>query len=139
MTEFDIASEEIATSDPGMGWQWKTILWTAGLLVAFLIARAIIGDTPSLYTEYSAVRLANGETYYGKVSGLGHKFPVMTDVFTISQKLDAASGQMGSVMVPRENEFHRPKKMILNSEQIMFIESVAAGSQVGQLIKARPR
>jgi hypothetical protein len=122
-----------AVIQKGVSWNWLLVIGACMLLVVGLAE--YFGGTPSPDTEYSAVRLINGDTYYGKLSGLGNKFPTMTQVFTIGPKLDTESGKENWIMLPRANEFHAPRKMILNSEQIVFVESVASASRVGQLLK----
>ena len=91
---------------------------------------------PSVHSEYSAVTMTNGVTYYGKLRGLGSPYPVMERAFTIRLDVDPATHHGTSVMMPRGDDFHAPDIMVINAQQILFVESVVNGSQVWRLITA---
>ena len=87
-------------------------------------------------TVYSAVTLNNGNTLYGRLSGLGNSYPVLQDVFTLERKADA-EGHESFVLTPRLNEWHAPKSTIINARHIVLVEPVAAYSRLGKLISRR--
>ena len=100
--------------------------------MAFAFVWWQLGFTPSTTTVYSAVTLNNGTTLYGRLSGLGDGYPVLKDVFTLERQADG-----NFVLTPRLNEWHAPVKTIINAQQIVLVEPVAAYSRLGQLISKR--
>jgi hypothetical protein len=85
-------------------------------------------------TPYQAVLLSNGAVYYGKLSGYGTRYPVLTDVFYIVTKTDPESKQVTNILVKRGKELHGPDRMYLSANQIVFVEPVGPDSKVAQLI-----
>ena len=110
------------------------------VIAAFVLLAIVFAATrpPSLGTTYAAVTLNNGTTYFGKLSGLGSKYPVLEGAFLTKMEIDFLSGQEHPVLHSREEEFHAPGKMILNAEQILMVEPVGISSPVGQLLSKRP-
>ena len=93
----------------------------------------------SFRTPYQAVLLSNGAVYYGKLSGYGTRYPVLTDVFYIVSKTDPESKQVTNILVKRGKELHGPDRMYLSANQIVFVEPVGPDSKVAQLINEANR
>jgi hypothetical protein len=90
---------------------------------------------PDTYEGYQAVLLDNNQVYFGKVSGLGTEYPVLTDVFYIQGRLNEETKQTSNVLLKRGKEWHAPKKMRLNNSHIVMVEPVSKGSAVAKLIE----
>jgi hypothetical protein len=115
---------------------WSVVSLIVGLLVGHMVTYHLTHrhHGANFTTPYQAVLLINGAVYYGKLSGYGTRFPVLTDVFYIVSKTDPDSKQVTNVLVKRGKELHEPDRMYLNSSQIVFVEPVGADSKVAQLI-----
>jgi hypothetical protein len=87
-----------------------------------------------LTTPYQAVLLNNGSAYFGKLEGLGTSYPVLKEVYYIQSRQNPENKQMVNVLVKRGNELHGPDHMILNANDIVFVEPVSPSSRVAQLI-----
>jgi hypothetical protein len=85
-------------------------------------------------TPYQAVLLANGNVYFGHLSGYGSHAPVLTDVFYIVSQTDPNTKQTNNVLVKRGKELHAPDRMYISPNQIIFVEPVGKDSKVAQLI-----
>jgi hypothetical protein len=85
-------------------------------------------------TGYHAVLLTNGQVYYGKLTGLGTRFPVLTDVFYVQVGLDPATRASKSVLLKRGKEWHAPDRMVLNARHIILVEPVTRRSKMAELI-----
>jgi hypothetical protein len=87
-----------------------------------------------LTTPYQAVLLNNGSAYFGKIEGLGTPYPVLKEVYYIQSRQNPENKQVMNVLVKRGNELHGPDRMVLNANDIVFIEPVGPNSRVAQLI-----
>jgi len=83
---------------------------------------------------YSAVLLDNNSVYFGRITGLGSDYPVLTDVFYIQTTVNPETKEQSNVLVKRGKEWHAPDRMLLNARHIIMVEPVTAGSKVAQLI-----
>jgi hypothetical protein len=115
---------------------WK---WTAGAAVALLVVTlGFLGwqrwSQPALNTGYQAVLLANGSVYFGKLEGVGSKFPILREVYYVQSGVDAETKQQKNILLKRGSEWHSPDRMILNASQIVLIEPVGEHSRVASLI-----
>jgi len=88
---------------------------------------------------YQAVLLDNNQVFYGKVTGLGSDFPVMTDVFYVQTAMDPQTKKTTSVLLRRGKEWHGPRKTLLNARHIVMVEPVGPGSSVAKLIEEANR
>ncbi len=86
------------------------------------------------YEGYQAVLLDNNQVYFGKLSGLGTPYPVLTDVFYIQARMNPETKQTSNVLLKRGKEWHAPKLMRLNNSHIIMVEPVSKGSDVANLI-----
>lgn len=102
--------------------------WAAGLWYA-LAHHAV--KTPG----YQAVLLDNNSVYFGKMTGLGTDYPVLTDVFYIQTALNQETKQQSNILLKRGKEWHAPDRMVLNARHIVMVEPVTEGSTVAKLIR----
>ena len=93
-------------------------------------------DQPAASTPggYSAVLLANGSVYFGKLEGLGSPYPILRDVYYVQTISDPETKKVSSTLVKRGKEWHGPDRMLINDKAIVFVEPVGADSKVAQLI-----
>ncbi len=89
----------------------------------------------SFGTEYQAVFMDNGQTFFGKIENAGTPYPKLSDVFYIQREVNRETNEVKNILVKRGSEWHAPDYMIINSQHIVAIEPVAANSRVAQLIK----
>ncbi len=95
------------------------------------VTRAATPETPG----YNAVLLDNNQVYFGKLSGLGSDYPVLTDVFYIQTAVNPDTKQQSNVLLKRGKEWHAPDRMMLSKQHIIMVEPVTAGSTVAKLIE----
>jgi hypothetical protein len=88
----------------------------------------------ALTTPYQAVLLNNGSAYFGKIEGLGTPYPLLKEVYYIQSRQNPENKQVMNILVKRGNELHGPDRMILNANDIVFVEPVSPSSRVAQLI-----
>jgi hypothetical protein len=88
---------------------------------------------------YQAVLLDNNQVYYGKLTGLGSDYPVLTDVFYIQTAVNQETKQASNVLLKRGKEWHGPDRMLLSARHIIMIEPVNPGSTVANLIDQASR
>jgi hypothetical protein len=88
---------------------------------------------------YSAVLLANGSVYFGKLEGLGSPYPVLRDVYYVQSVSDPETKKATNILVKRGKEWHAPDRMLINDKSIVFVEPVGQGSKVSQLIAETKR
>lgn len=107
-----------------------------GLLALSVAALAGCGgaEAPRFDTPYQAVFMANGQVFFGKLSGAGTEFPRLDDVFYVQQQVNPDTKQSTGVLIRRGREWHGPSHMILNSRSVLLIEPVGPDSRVAQLI-----
>jgi len=89
---------------------------------------------PKIDSAYQAVFMANGQVFFGKLSGLGTDYPRLDDVFYVQQQVNPETKQATSVLIRRGREWHGPNFMHLNARSILIVEPVGADSKVAQLI-----
>ena len=92
-------------------------------------------NSVSFGTEYQAVFMDNGQTFFGRVENAGSAYPKLSDVFYIQREVNRETNEVKNILVKRGSEWHGPDYMIINAAHIVAIEPVAADSRVAQLIK----
>jgi hypothetical protein len=97
------------------------------------------GVNAALKTEHHVVLLSNGQSYIGRIDDLTRPFPVLSEVFYIQFGVPPGGKEVISALIKRGKEWHAPDYMVLNAENIVFIEPVKAGSKVAQLIAEQKR
>ncbi len=90
-------------------------------------------DFPSA-SGYHAVFMPN-LVLFGSLEGIGTKHPVLTDVYYVRQEMDPKTKEVSNKLIKRGNEWHGPDRMLLNADQILFIEPVNSQSRVATLIR----
>lgn len=108
----------------------------AALAVALCVAGCggTLSSAPKFDSAYQAVFMANGQVFFGKLSGLGTDYPRLDDVFYVQQQVNPETKQATSVLIRRGREWHEPSYMHLNARSILLVEPVGADSKVAQLI-----
>lgn len=99
------------------------------------------------HSRYQAVFLANGQVYFGKLSGLNGRYAVLTDVYylqsdnkdTVQQTTgtDTAKPPTDSMqLIKLGEELHGPEdQMQISREQILFWENLKDGGGVVEAIQ----
>ena len=96
------------------------------------------GDMFGSGDSYQAVFLTNGNTYFGKLSRANSQYPVLSDIYYINitqiqPKSEDDQSQQAISLVKFGGEIHGPvDKMIINRDQILFIENLRDDSKVVQ-------
>jgi hypothetical protein len=93
------------------------------------------GEPISFATEYQAVFMDNGQTFFGRMEGTDTRYPMLTDVFYIQSQVNEQTREVKNILIKRGNEWHSPDRMYLNERHIVVIEPVSPNSQVARLIK----
>ena len=119
----------------------RAIITTLGLIITgvmltlvlqYFLSRSMV----ELTSEYQAVVLTNGQTFFGKLERRGWSDPVLTDVHYVHRQVNPETRQIAAVTLRKAgNEWHEPDRMILNGNHIVFIEPVKPGSRVAKLIE----
>ncbi len=120
----------------------ERVQWTlAGAALVAAAALCVIAyqgthgrSVPVLSTPYHAVALMNGQVFFGRIDRLDADYLVLRDVFYIQSRENPQTKQVANVLVKRGGEWHAPDRMILNRQQVQFIEPVKEDSQVAKLI-----
>jgi hypothetical protein len=84
---------------------------------------------------YHAVLLDNNQVYFGKLSGLGSGYPLLTDVYYVQSVMNPETKQSSNILLKRGKEWHAPDKMYLSASHILMVEPVTQGSTVAKLIE----
>ena len=92
-------------------------------------------SSTAFLTPFQAVLLDDNQVFYGKLSGLGSDYPILSEVFYIKTGVDSQTKETKSVLVKRGKELHGPDRMYLNPRHIVLVEPVAPSSQVAKLIE----
>lgn len=121
------------------------VVWLIVLIVVIVVialwktGNLAIGNSSG---DYQAVFLTNNQVYFGKVSSLDSQYPVLRDIFYLQvtqalQPKDEKTPPATSVnLVKLGAEIHGPTdKMLINRNQILFIEDLSPDSQVVLKIK----
>ena len=121
----------------------------AVVALALIVAGALwAGRTllasPVKSDQYQAVFLNSGQVYFGKLDTLGGDYISLTDVFYIqatANEVDAQNPQDADTttdlqLIKLGSEVHGPEdEMLINSEQILFIENLKADGKVTSSIR----
>ena len=129
----------------------------AVVLVAVVLAYCYVALPRPDAGKYQAVFLSNGQVYFGKLSGINSRSPVLDDVFylQVNQNPQQAQGAEGtpvnasgtpavvaeaqpkfSLMKLGQSEIHGPEdRLFLMKQQILFWENLRDDSQVVKTIQ----
>lgn len=97
-------------------------------------------------SRYQAVSLANGQTYFGKLTSDGGDYVVLRDIYYLQEQApqsstDSDSGSSAASnataqLTKRGDAVYGPEdEMIISRDQIFFVENLKKDSAVVQLIK----
>jgi len=93
---------------------------------------------PSLgRSEYQAVFLANGQTYFGRYYDRIGAYAKIEDVYYLQQTQAANPDQAPDTkLVRRGKELHAPAaRMLVPKSAILFVEDLTAASPIAQFMK----
>lgn len=129
---------------------FKMILKTVAILVLLLVfvllgiwGKSLVGSRFSQKEEYSAVFLANGQVYFGKLVENNSKEMVLVSVFYLQvggdEGVSGASDALNQArfnLVKLGNELHGPTdELFINKSQVTFYEKLRPDSKVVESIK----
>ncbi|MFH1170800.1 MAG: hypothetical protein V1704_04545 [Candidatus Vogelbacteria bacterium] len=110
------------------------------IVVAVILGWKLFGDqkggslfTANVSADYQAVFLTNNQVYFGKLTERNDKYAVLTDIFylQVSQPLQPSQPNPNVNLIKLGSELHGPAdRMEINRDQILFIETLKADSQV---------
>jgi hypothetical protein len=129
-------SDERGMSLVGVIWMLVGLLVLVAL--GFHIHHFIRGSAVRFSTSYQAVLLSNGSVYFGHLQDYGTSHPILTDVFYVVSQTNPDTKQVSNVLVKRGKELHEPDRMYINPNQIVFVETVGANSEVARHITQGP-
>jgi hypothetical protein len=137
--EFDTVVLEEEYGEPK---KFSKLAWAlfglAGLVIlvgGFFAVKNIFSAAPAdpNASPYSAVFLANGQVYFGVISGDAGNYLVLKNIFYLQaqQSLQSASQTQPFTLVKLGQELHGPTdEMHINRSQILFYESLRNDSSV---------
>jgi len=102
--------------------------------VTAYFSQHVFHDKVVLTTPYQAVQLNNGAAYFCKLEGLGTPYPVLKEIYYIQSRQNPETKQTMNILLRRGNEWWLPDQMIVNANDIVFVEPVNPSSRVAQLI-----
>ena len=104
----------------------------AGLTAFF--SQHVFNNKVVLTTAYQAVQLNNGAAYFCRIEKLGTPYPVLKEIYYIQSRQDPETQKTTNVLLKRGSEWWLPDEMIVNANDIVFVEPVNPSSRVAQLI-----
>lgn len=119
------------------------------IVIAMLVGAAVIrggsfsGSVPN-EDQYQAVFLANGQAYFGHLTGVGSAYVTLNDVYSVDQA-QQASPAPGATPGPQlqlirrsDNNLLKPENpMNISSDQIVSWENISNDSEVVKAIKQK--
>ena len=117
---------------------FSLLVVAGGVLVVFLVVRSVSsqGFLGEVSGSYKAVTLANGTTYFGKITKADGSIVILSDVFylRLTQPADAKdkAAQQGFELVKLgANEIYGPQdEILLNRRQILSTQELKPDSKV---------
>lgn len=121
------------------------VLFAALVVGGLFLYRAVSGSIISK-DKYQAVFLTSGQVYFGKLDSVGGDYSRLTDVFYIQaseadDEADAQNPQETETatdlqLIKLGSEVHGPEdEMLINKEQILFVENLKADGKVSDSIR----
>lgn len=108
------------------------------LLVAGVAWWFLLRPTPIDKDLRQAVFLTNGQVYVGKLHDYGGPMPYMSDVYFLQEAPTPGEGEPPvntQTLIRLDEAIHKPEdKLILNPNNILFIQNVADDGAFGQAI-----
>ena len=94
-------------------------------------------------STYQAVFLNNNQVYFGLLKNIDSQYPTLTDVYYVQlneigqEANDQSPNPKGKLVALGKSEPHGPtNKMIINRDQILFVENLRSDSQVLKIIQS---
>lgn len=122
-----------------------SVILLAALVVGGLFVARTVFPSQIDQDKYQAVFLASGQVYFGKLDSLNGQYSRLTDVFYIQAteaEQNAQNPQNSDVsttdlqLIKLGNEVHGPEdEMLINRDQILFIENLKADGRVSDSIR----
>ncbi len=139
-----ILMPEMSTAEaPKSFWQkWGLGIIIGLIVLALLFALYWFNLLPfNLISKYQAVFLANGQVYFGKISGEKGDYMKLASIYYLQvqqpvQPAEKTTSQPNLQLVKLGSELHGPEDtMYIAKNQILFYEDLKNDSQVVQAIK----
>lgn len=123
---------------------WVVVL--ALIVIAIVIAVGVVmsinKDSTVKKDQYQAVFLANGQVYFGKISGINNSYIKLTDIYylqvqqAVQPAASDAADQPQVSLAKLGNELHGPEdEMQINRDQVLFWENLKDDGKVAKAIK----
>ena len=107
----------------------------AGLLAMLVYQNDGMRPPPQLTTPLQAVRLTNGQVFFGRLDELGSRFPILRDVYSVQTRTHPQTKEVTNVLVKRAQDGQGADGMRFNAIHILSIEPVQPGSDVDKMIQ----
>jgi len=121
----------------------NVVLIGVSILIIIAVAVALMFTTGSikknsLIKEYQAVFLTNGQVYFGHLD-MSMEFYELTDIYYLQVNQDLQIAEDGTKpdlsLIKLGEELHGPTdRMLINKDQVLFIEDIADDSKVMKAI-----
>lgn len=93
-------------------------------------------------SPYQAVFLTNGQVYFGRVANINNQYAKLNEIYYlivqpgVQQQQEEPQPQSNFTLIKLGDELHGPMdEMVINRDQILFIEPLKADSQVVKAIE----
>mgnify|MGYP001612167518 CR=1 FL=1 len=120
------------------------INWILGVLIVFFVAVSVflysLGQRQSFDSEWQAVFLSNGTTYFGNVKFIKDDYLKVSNVFYL-KSVNQLQGQMMTSVDDKKSESltlvrlgdevpQSTSEMLINRDHVLFIEELKSDSSV---------
>jgi hypothetical protein len=119
-----------------------TVVAIAVLAASLVIWKVISNNMLIKSSQYQAVFLANGQTYFGKLSNVNDQYVRLTDIYYLQVQQSVQPAQSDAQNQPKVSlvklgsELHGPEdEMLINRDQVYFWENLKDDSKVVSAIK----
>lgn len=108
--------------------------------VGYAIIRGVGSGNLVKSDQYQAVFLADGQIYFGKLTGIGEEYATLEDIYYLQVQQEVqpdttAEPQTQISLAKLGNELHGPEdQMFINVDQILFWENLKDDGQVSTAI-----
>lgn len=108
------------------------------IVIAVVTTFGIFGDYAGGRPDsdkYQAVTLAGGATFYGQLQGIGNKYVVLENAYTLQNAAQDPKATPRPQLVSRDKSLYKPvPAMRINSDQIIIWEDLSDDSPVTKAI-----
>lgn len=121
-------------------WLVIALIVLAVAVLSWLAWTKLLGGVSTTINSgrHQAVLLANGQTYFGKLSVVDGDFFKLTDIFYVQsdQAGEEEANSSNMQLVKRGEEVFGPQDpMVISRDQVVYFENIKDDSQVSQLMK----